>query len=108
MKRPTEPFNPYSKEAVGRRLLVFREGLRLSQAEMADALGSTSSGGQMIYNYETGKRMLPPEKAAILTQKWGLDVAWVYQGRRTLVDLDLRLTEIIAQGERIVRDRERS
>jgi hypothetical protein len=86
-----------SREAVGRRMQIFRLGLGKSQQVMAKQYGSVSDGGQAWYNYESGRRTFPIAIANKLTLQYGLDIGWIYQGR--LDQLSPQLSEIIQRGE---------
>lgn len=96
MKRNLAVPSLFSDKEVGRRLLIFRKGLGLSQKDMAEKYGSEGEG-QMWSHYETGRTTFPLEIAHRLTMDYGLDIGWIYQGRMQLIVG--RPAEIITKGE---------
>ena len=96
--------NLFSREAVGRRLRIFREGLGKTLREMSEEVGS--DGGQLWNNYEQGRRLIPVDSANLLTLLYGLDIGWIYQGR--LDQLGPRLAEIIRRGEALISNHPRA
>lgn len=73
MSKEPKPFDA----AVGKRLLLTREALRMTQREFAAAAGMKESAyGQ----YETGARTLLPERAVALCNAHKLTLEWIYLG----------------------------
>jgi hypothetical protein len=64
------------KEIAG-RLLLLRERLYGNASEMARSIKLTP---QAWYNYETGRRALGVEVAAIVVEEHGVDYNWLYGG----------------------------
>jgi hypothetical protein len=64
------------KEIAG-RLLLLRERLYGNASEMARSIKLTP---QAWYNYETGRRALGVEIAAIVVEEHGVDFNWLYGG----------------------------
>lgn len=59
------------------RLTLFREALKIKQKEVAE--GSESSQSH-ISAMEKGKRQIQPRVIFFLTEKYGLNVNWLYTG----------------------------
>lgn len=96
MARGFQPLaDPRSKEAVGFRLRSLREGLGLTQAQMAARIGSATSG-QMWGNYEAGDRRPEIDTAYIICAKFNVTIAWIYDGQELLAP---QVLEIIRLGE---------
>jgi transcriptional regulator with XRE-family HTH domain len=73
MSKNPKPFDT----AVGKRLLLTREALRMTQREFASAAGFKESAyGQ----YETGARTLLPERAIALCHAHKVTLEWIYLG----------------------------
>jgi hypothetical protein len=60
------------------RLLLLREKLYGNASEMARSINLTP---QRWYNYETGRRALDIDTAAIVVEEHGVDYNWLYGGR---------------------------
>lgn len=81
------------KSDVARRLTNLRELLKLSQGEFGTAVGLS----QPRYSqYETGVRLLPPEVAITICDKFLVTMDWIYRGEPGAMAWDLwnRLREI--------------
>lgn len=62
---------------IGNRLLFFREGLGLSQKQMADSLSISLSAYQ---NYERGDRSITKEVICVLLEKYNVEPKWILIG----------------------------
>lgn len=73
-------------EKVGRRLEMLREALGLSSSQIADSLGI-----QRTYwsRFETGKRVVTEEVAALLCDRFGVTMDFLYLGRWNGLPLSL-------------------
>ena len=60
------------------RLLLLREKLYGNASEMARSMSLTP---QRWFNYETGRRALDVDTAAIVVEQHGVDFNWLYGGR---------------------------
>lgn len=63
--------------AVARRLTVFREVFQIGQKELGEAVGLSQPRYSL---YETGKRLLPPEIAAAICERYPVTMDWLYRG----------------------------
>jgi transcriptional regulator with XRE-family HTH domain len=61
--------------AVGKRLRILREHLKMDQEEIGKIIGQAGSGVSMI---EAGHRGLDPERATRLRQATGVTLDWLY------------------------------
>jgi transcriptional regulator with XRE-family HTH domain len=78
-----------SPAQIGKRLKALRKKNQLTQQAMADALGIT----QPQWNqYETGKRQLTIEVAAIIATNHGVTLDWLYLGDPS--GLPLRMADL--------------
>lgn len=80
------------KEIAG-RLLLLRERLYGNASEMARSVKLTP---QRWYNYETGRRALDADTAAVVVAEHGVDFNWLYGG--TLDSLKPKVRQLIQQG----------
>jgi hypothetical protein len=69
------------------RLLLLREKLYGNASEMARSVKLTP---QRWYNYETGRRALDIDTAAIVVEEHGVDYNWLYGGRSDTLKPKLR------------------
>lgn len=81
--------HPESVAAIAKRLKLLRGALKLTQAVMARAIGS-STDGQLWGNYESGARRISTDHALALCRAFGVTMDWIYRGRIDLVPPDLR------------------
>lgn len=78
-----------SPAQIGKRLKALRKKNQLTQQAMADVLGIT----QPQWNqYETGKRQLTIEVAAIIATNHGVTLDWLYLGDPS--GLPLRMADL--------------
>src|SRR5262245_29245564 len=87
--RPDRAIAPTSDEAIAGRLLLTRRALGRTTTEMCRLMGS-SSGGSAWTNYEMGRRRISLDHAFRLCASCGLDVNWIYMGRKDNLPKDLR------------------
>lgn len=66
-------------QAIGARLAITRNGLGLSQAAMAQALGMSARG---YANYERGSRSIPVESLVEMHEQFGVDLNWILLGMK--------------------------
>jgi transcriptional regulator with XRE-family HTH domain len=72
--------NPHTE--IGKRLRAFRNHLGLTQKAFVDRHNLSPT---QYNNWESGHRRIPVEKAAILEERYGLTLDFIYLGRlRTL------------------------
>lgn len=93
----TDKFN----NALGKRLALIRDGLRLSQKQMGDAIGSSDKA---LANWERGVRELPSAIAAQLNVLYDVDANWLLTGERKGVDVGA-LEQIISGVEALLAKR---
>ena len=93
----TDKFN----NALGKRLALIRDGLRLSQKQMGDAIGSSDKA---LANWERGVRELPSAIAAQLNLLYDVDANWLLTGERKGVDVGA-LEQIISGVEALLAKR---
>lgn len=96
----TDKYALVDKAAVGRRLeqahlaLVELRGVPPEQVKFAESLGfSRAAWNQFV----KGKNLIPAEKAALLYDRFGLSLNWIYMG--ALGDLPMRMVEEIERAE---------
>jgi hypothetical protein len=70
------------------RLLLLRERLYDNASEMARSVKLTP---QRWYNYETGRRALDADTAAIVVEEHGVDYNWLFGGRLDTLKKEVRI-----------------
>ena len=80
---------------------MIRDGLRLSQKQMGDAIGSSDKA---LANWERGVRELPSAIAAQLNVLYDVDANWLLTGERKGVDVGA-LEQIISGVEALLAKR---
>lgn len=83
--------------AVARRLTVFREVFQIGQKEFGRPIEMSQS---QCSNYETGFRLLPPELAIGLCQRYRVTLDWLYRGDPNGLPGDL-WEQICVQAEKL-------
>ena len=73
---------------MARRLLRLRLALEPNASAFAETVGLTP---QDWYNYESGRRGLSPDVAALLVERCGVDYNWIYGGVTDRLSAELRL-----------------
>lgn len=81
--------DPYSKEAIGERLLHTRQALGFTTTEMCRLMGS-STAGSAYSNYEMGRRRISLDHAFALCASCSLTMDWIYRGDARQLPPDLR------------------
>ena len=77
---------------MGRRIMVRRKSLRMTQEELADKL---SVSAQMISNLELGKKAIRPENLARVCDVLGLSADFVLTGANTKTAVDAVAEKLI-------------
>lgn len=88
---PKEEPNPQSRVEIGKRLLILREALGKTQAQMAKLAGLASASAWA--NYELGDRRIGLDHALRLHTLAGVPIAYIYHG--SLADMPADLLEKI-------------
>jgi len=71
------PKNKKRQREIASRLLLLRERLGVNASTMARSVQLTP---QRYYNYETGRRPLDADVAALVCEEHGVDYNWLYGG----------------------------
>jgi transcriptional regulator with XRE-family HTH domain len=88
-----------NNEEVGDRLLLFRQGVKLSQAEFAERLGASPGAYK---NYERGEREIPSSLLWSLHREFDVDPLWVLAGesnidRKLLTAIGMAVENVMEQ-----------
>ena len=79
---------------IAARLLLLRERLFDNASDMARSVHLTP---QAWYNYETGRRALGADIAAIVVEEHGVDYNWLFGG--TLDTLEPKVRKLLISGD---------
>lgn len=82
----------YNVEEVGARLKGLREDKRMSQYELADAIGISR---ESIARYETGKRGITVEVLDIYSNYFNVSVEYIMYGTDENIKMDGELQKIV-------------
>ena len=91
-------------KGMGRRIMVRRKTLRMTQEELAEKLGVST---QMISNLELGKKAIRPENLAKVCEVLGLSADFVLTGTNTKTAVDAvaeKLAQLTAEELQMVND----
>lgn len=78
------------KRAIGKRLKQLRKKIGMSQKEFAEKLNITPSS---LNNYEVGRRNIPPEILADLSDKFNVNIDWLLTGNDPMFKDELEIKE---------------
>lgn len=81
--------------AIGARLAQMRTALGANQKMLSELVGCVPSSW---HNYERGKQLLPVQYAALLSERYGVPLDWLYLGRKAL--LPYNIAQSIEKTER--------
>lgn len=78
-----------SPRAIGRRITVLRNAMKLNMTAFAETIGTTQSA---VSQYESGKRRIDLDVALRIRLKTGVTLDWIYEGDRSGLPLRLATT----------------